>query len=207
MIRSPATDTDNYKGPMFVDFGGPGLPGTLSLASKSSPLRADAFAEALSGYDLVTFDSRGVGNTLPAVSCFNTEEDRLAFTDSVGDFSVGQSIDAFIIDDARNRLLSASCAENAADLLPYIGTAYAVEDLRRMVEAYGYSDKLSFMYVFCTIQVFYRQALTTSLNSGLSYGSLLGMTYAATYPDKVERLILDCTYSHSSYKTYLRRNC
>ena len=31
------------------------------------------------------------------------------------------------------------------------------------------------------------------MNSGISYGSLLGMTYAALYPDSIERMVLDGT--------------
>ena len=100
----------------------------------------------MSGYDLVSFDPRGIGNTLPAVSCFTSREDSLAFSRSLGNSVIGQSNESFIISDAQYRLLSDSCVDNAADLIPFIGTVYVVEDLRWMVEAYGYSDKLSFMY-------------------------------------------------------------
>lgn len=147
MLRSPATDPENYKGPLFFNFGGPGNPGTLTLRKFASILRSDLFAEAMSGYDLVSFDPRGIGNTLPAVSCFTSKEDSLAFSRSSGNIFIGQSNESFIISDAQHRLLSHSCADNAAELIPYIGTVYVVEDLRRMVEVYGYSDKLSFLYV------------------------------------------------------------
>ena len=146
MIRLPATDRENYKGPIFFNFGGPGNPGTLTLRQYAPLLRGDAFAEAMSGYDLVSFDPRGIGNTLPAVSCFATKEDSLAFSRSLEDSVISQSNDTFITKDAQYRLLSASCVDNAVDLIPFIGTVYVVEDLERMMEAYGYSDKLSFMY-------------------------------------------------------------
>lgn len=119
----------------------------MGLREYTSILRGDLFAEIMSGYDLVSFDPRGVGNTLPAVSCFTSKEDSLAFSRSGGDSIIGQSNESFIVSDAQHRLLSDSCADNAAELIPFIGTVYVVEDLRRMVEVYGYSDKLNFLYV------------------------------------------------------------
>ena len=148
MLRLPATDKENYKGPIFFNFGGPGDATTSSLASLAFDFREGPYAEALAGYDLVAFDPRGVGNTLPAVSCFTSREDSLAFAQKEKFFDVSQSDDAFVISDAQHRLLSENCADNAADLLPFIGTVYGVEDLRMMVEAYGYSDKLNFAFVF-----------------------------------------------------------
>ena len=147
MLRLPATDRENYKGPFFFNFGGPGDAGTLTLPQVASRLREGALASAFSGYDLVSFDPRGVGNTLPAVSCFQTEEESLEFAQNLQNSAFGRSKESFIRRDAYYRLLDESCADNAAGLTPYIGTVFVAEDLKRMVEAYGFSDKLSFLYV------------------------------------------------------------
>ena len=150
MVRIPATNTENYKGPLFFNFGGPGNPGTFSLPQLLPTIKASSLGDGLSSYDLVSFDPRAVGNTIPAVSCFTSKETIKEFSRSNFQIVLGQSNDSFVQSDAHKRLLATNCEENAADLIPYIGTVYAVEDLKWMTQAYGYSDKLSFVYAHCS---------------------------------------------------------
>ena len=146
MLRLPATDPENYKGPLFFNFGGPGAAGTLGLLQIAPLLREGLFAPIVSAYDLVSFDPRGVGNTLPAVSCFQSKEDSIAFAEDLQNNDFDPSKEFFIHRDAEYRLLDENCKDNAADLIPYVGTVFVAEDLKRMVDAYGFSDKLSFLY-------------------------------------------------------------
>lgn len=170
VVRARATDKQNYKGPMFVNFGGPGLSGTEALPTLLG-INASKIGSFLGAYDLVSWDPRAVGSTLPALACFKDEAVRTLTLYDLARQHVSQSNDTVIQMYAIQRLLMSQCEKNAGRVAPYIGTMYAAQDLRRLNEVYGYSDRLSYL--------------------GLSYGTHLGFIFAGMYPDKIERMILD----------------
>ncbi|MFJ3670899.1 alpha/beta hydrolase [Streptomyces sp. NPDC090106] len=157
LARYRATGTS--RGSVLLNFGGPGGPGVSQLA-----LAGDAFMGLAKGYDVVTFDPRGVGRSSP-VSCGDGTDEALEATSDDSDAS----------DDPRAVLrqlkeAAASCAEHSGPVLPHIGTVDASRDLDVMREALG-DKKLNYL--------------------GFSYGTRLGAVYAAQFPKKVGRLALD----------------
>ncbi|KAI9885259.1 MAG: dihydrolipoamide dehydrogenase precursor [Watsoniomyces obsoletus] len=174
VIRSQAVDRSNYKGPMFVNFGGPGGSGTSELLGKLLGPGAKTTEELLKDYDVVSWDPRGVGSTLPALTCYSAELARTFSSLNIIQASLYGSNDSLVRLDAENQVRARGCVEHSGDILPYVGTLYAAQDLRRLVESYGHCDKLSYI--------------------GFSYGTLLGAFYAALYPDKIERMILDAAH-------------
>ena len=75
------------------------------------------------------------------------------------------------------------CRENAADVGPLIGAAYVARDIMQIVDALGEDGLLRYW--------------------GLSYGTTLGATLVAMFPDKVERAVLDGVLnSHEYYAGY-----
>lgn len=141
MIRVPATDKTHYKGPMFMNFGGPGGSGTSEIVNKSEKLRPLLHL----GYDVVSWDPRGVGSTLPAVSCFATQSLRNRFLERNINLAIYSANDSLVQRDAQNQVLRHSCAELSNRTIPYIGTVSVARDLLRMVEAYGHSKQLTYM--------------------------------------------------------------
>ncbi len=99
----------------------------------------------LGDYDLVSWDPRGVGSTLPALSCFPDEPTRLATFGSGRGLYVSQSNDSIIQLDAIQRSIAKQCERYAGRVKPYVGSMYVAQDLRRLVEAYGYSDKIQYL--------------------------------------------------------------
>ncbi|AVH60490.1 MULTISPECIES: alpha/beta hydrolase [Streptomyces] len=150
--------TGKPKGSVLLNFGGPGGSGITELAGRDKD-----FMSLTNGYDVVTFDPRGVGKSSP-VSC------------GEGMYAAAESTDAAVDSADPQAALTAvretadACAKNSGPVLPHIGTVNVSRDMDVMREALG-DDKLNFL--------------------GFSYGSRLGAVYAAQFPTKTGRLVFD----------------
>ncbi|MFI8189223.1 alpha/beta hydrolase [Streptomyces sp. NPDC085946] len=121
------------------------------------------FMDLTDGYDVVAFDPRGVGRSSP-VSCGEGSDDALAATVGSAD-----------VDDPRavlDRLREAAdaCAAHSGPVLRHIGTVDAARDMDVLRQALG-DKKLNYL--------------------GFSYGTRLGAVYAAQFPGRVGRMVLD----------------
>ncbi|MCZ4122728.1 alpha/beta hydrolase [Streptomyces sp. H39-S7] len=102
LIRRKATGPNDRRiGSLVLNFGGPGVSGVSAL-----PGFLHQYQPLLDRYDLVSFDPRGVGATIP-VRCGKTADD-----------TGYEGADA--------------CAEHSGALLPYIGTSQTARDLDLM---------------------------------------------------------------------------
>lgn len=164
VIRHPATDSARRLGSIFFNPGGPGGWGSADL-----PGWLDKFPAALrERYDLVSWDPRGIGRST-AVRCFDSKADEAAFKATmVPGFPVG---DAQVAKQSRLQAeFNQRCADRAGTLLEHVSTADTARDLERLRQALG-EGKLNYL--------------------GVSYGTLLGATYANLFPEQVGRLVLD----------------
>ncbi|MCI3278321.1 alpha/beta hydrolase [Streptomyces cylindrosporus] len=150
--------TGKKRGSVLLNFGGPGGAGVPELAAGGKD-----FMGLTNGYDVVTFDPRGVGRSSP-VSCGDGSDEASAATDEDADVSDPQAV--------LRQLKQAAdqCAKHSGPVLPYIGTVNASRDMDVMRQALG-DKKLNYL--------------------GFSYGTRLGAVYAAQFPKKVGRLVLD----------------
>ncbi|MFF4805040.1 alpha/beta hydrolase [Streptomyces sp. NPDC001351] len=150
--------TGKKRGSVLLNFGGPGAGGVRQLASGG-----DDFMRLTNGYDVVTFDPRGVGRSSP-VSCGDGSTETSGATGGIAENT-----------DPRAALrqlkkVATQCAQHSGPVLPHIGTVNAARDLDVMRAALG-DKKLNYL--------------------GFSYGTRLGAVYAAQFPKKVGRLVLD----------------
>ncbi|XKK60889.1 alpha/beta hydrolase [Streptomyces sp. ARC32] len=150
--------TGDSRGSVLLNFGGPGGSGINELA-----VGGKEFMHLTNGYDVVTFDPRGVGRSSP-VSCGPATLKIMEATD--GDEGTGDAKDAL----KRLRDAAAECAKYSGPVLPHIGTVDAARDMDVMRRALG-DDRLNYL--------------------GFSYGTRLGAVYAAQFPDRVGRMVLD----------------
>lgn len=146
------------QGSVLLNFGGPGGAGIPALAAEGKQ-----FMDLTKGYDLVTFDPRGVGRSSP-VSCGEGSDVASAVTEKDADISRPQTL------LERLRQAADQCARFSGPVLPHIGTVNASRDLDVIRQALG-DDHLNYL--------------------GFSYGSRLGAVYAAQFPGKVGRVVLD----------------
>ncbi|KAF9641105.1 alpha/beta-hydrolase [Lasiodiplodia theobromae] len=173
LLKVPAAKTPS-KGSVLLNFGGPGFTGRDTLASGAEKLQA-----ITGGYhDLITFDPRGTGNALP-YSCYKNDAERIA----AGVTIQMQSGNASDIMPGRlwglADLLVESCEANNKDTGSLIGTAFVARDMMRIVDALGEDGLLRYW--------------------GLSYGTTLGATVAAMFPDRMDRVILDGVQNPHEY--------
>ncbi|MGW0996029.1 alpha/beta fold hydrolase [Streptomyces sp. NPDC002523] len=151
--------TGPSRGSVLLNFGGPGVPGVSQLAGGGGK----DFMDLTNGYDVVTFDPRGVGRSSP-ISCGAGEALPSAVTDEETDITRPQVLLKQLRQSADD------CAKSSGPVLEHMGTVNAARDLDVMRQALG--DKL--------------------LNYlGFSYGTRLGAVYAAQFPRKVGRMTLD----------------
>lgn len=157
--------TGRSRGSVVLNFGGPGGSGVSELA-----LGGRQFMDLTNGYDVVSFDPRGVGRSSP-VSC---GVDAGGSSGSGGDTGAAQA-DLGDARAARKALaewkkLAAECTGHAGPVLRHMGTVDAARDLDVIRQALG-DGKLNYL--------------------GFSYGTRLGAVYAAEFPGKVGRMALD----------------
>lgn len=172
IIRLRATNLTHYRGPVFFNPGGPGGSGVWSLLDHGKDLQTIIGRN----HDLVTFDPRGVGNSVPRIECWKHAQERAVWElQDIGavDSHPGVIYDAY----ARAQLVSRVCETNEdlggeEGILAHSSTAYHARDMLEILEQMG-EQRLKYW--------------------GFSYGTVLGGTFAALYPDKVDRMVNDGT--------------
>ncbi len=151
--------TGHARGSVLLNFGGPGGSGVNELAAGGKE-----FMHLTNGYDVVTFDPRGVGRSSP-VTC-GTAATMKIMEATDGDAEMSDPKDVL----GRLRDAADECAKHSGPVLPHIGTVDAARDLDVMRAALG-DGRLNYL--------------------GFSYGTRLGSVYAAQFPHKVGRMVLD----------------
>ncbi len=146
-------------GTLFVNPGGPGIPGRM-LARLASEI------DGLEQWDVVAWDTRGVGAST-ALTCLNAAEEETYLTTDFSPDTPAER-DALL---AQERLLGQACRDRSADgLAASVSTRDSARDLDLLRAAVGES-KLTY--------------------AGLSAGASLGAAYATLFPARVGRLVLD----------------
>ncbi|KAJ6459651.1 hypothetical protein C8R45DRAFT_1030624 [Mycena sanguinolenta] len=171
IIRLPATVSgDQYRGPILFNPGGPGGSGVDTLVSVGASFQVILGNES-SMYDIVSFDPRGVRYSTPIASFFETDVERALWNAASLPTSLNASSDAIPNAWGRAHLLGAIAAQrDTSQILKYLTTDNVARDMLHITQKFGF-DKLQYY--------------------GVSYGSILGATFAAMFPDKVERIIID----------------
>ncbi|GJE98454.1 alpha/beta-hydrolase [Phanerochaete sordida] len=168
MLVIPAAvprDDPAYLGPLLFNPGGPGNSGVQYALQEAAN-----FSLVLGrNYDIVGFDPRGVGFTTPPLAFFESPAEALEFF-APYPFSANDSASSLGRIFAQSRILSDLADTRAGAVAESVSTPTVALDMLSIVRAFG-REKLSFY--------------------GVSYGSLLGATFAAMFPDKIERMALD----------------
>ena len=159
LIRRPASDPDARIGSLLVNPGGPGASGVEFVR-----LAADLFPEELqSRFDIVGFDPRGSGATMP-IDC-DFDLDAVFALDATPDTIAERTA----LERTNADLADACAASNGRDL-PFVTTQDTVRDMDRIRAAVG-DEALTYL--------------------GYSYGTYLGALYADRYPTHVRAMLLD----------------
>lgn len=172
VLRSPATDVSSRIGSLMFNPGGPGASGT-DLVAQLVGYGVSSVADLRRDFDLVGFDPRGVGASVPAIRC-RTDAQRDADRAVTQRTRTPQEIAAA---NAFTQEFAQGCASLSGDdqvtgtqFLPEVGTANVARDLDVLRAAVG-DQRLNYV--------------------GFSYGTSIGTSYAAQFPANVRAMILD----------------
>jgi len=148
------------QGVLLVNPGGPGGPGLSMAASTAAGLTPSVAAQ----YDIVGFDTRGVGASVPALSCDPSFFSR----PRPGYVPANPAAEQKLIDAAK--AYAAGCERRFGWLLPYMTSEDLARDMDSIRVALG-QQQISYY--------------------GVSYGTYLGQVYATMFPTRIRRMVLD----------------
>ena len=159
LFRVRAQSPKQRIGSLLVNPGGPGASGVEFVRQSAAELPEEIRAR----FDVVGFDPRGTGHTIP-VKC----EDSL---DPVLHLDYSPDTPAERADlNAGLQALAQACQQQSGDVLPYVSSESTARDMDRIRAAVG-DKKLTYL--------------------GYSYGTYLGTLYAKLFPKKVRAMVLD----------------
>jgi pimeloyl-ACP methyl ester carboxylesterase len=159
----PATaPASKRQGILLVNPGGPGASGLSWAGYVAKGLSPSVASE----YDIVGFDTRGVGASVPALHC-----DPSFFAKERPDY-IPASAAAEQAMENRAKAYAADCEKRYGWLLPYMTTENIARDMDQIRAAMG-QQKLNYL--------------------GYSYGTYMGQVYATLFPTRVRRMVLDST--------------
>ncbi|KIJ43912.1 hypothetical protein M422DRAFT_228944 [Sphaerobolus stellatus SS14] len=167
------SESKGYRGPILFNPGGPGGPGVELIENIGEDLQRLLGDE----YDIVGFDPRGIGRTTPRISLFDDDFER-TFWEHDALSIVNASTDSLAREYARSYVTGQLAAKKANHTSQYVSTALVARDMLSITRAHG-RDKLQYW--------------------GFSYGTVLGATFSAMFPDNVERLIIDGVVDFADY--------
>jgi pimeloyl-ACP methyl ester carboxylesterase len=154
--------SSTFQGVMLVNPGGPGGSGLIySVFGSLIPKNAGA------GYDWIGWDPRGVGNSIPSLSC------QPSFFHGARPPYVPTTHKIMREWVARSKRYAAKCTQApGAKLFNHVKTVDSVRDMESIRIALG-QTKINYY--------------------GFSYGTYLGSVYMTLHPNRVGRFVLDST--------------
>ena len=163
LTRLPATAPPGQRqGVLLVNPGGPGGPGRSMAANVGQGLDPSVAAD----YDIIGFDTRGTGASVPALHC-----DPGFFARPRPDYiPASKAAERALVSRARG--YAADCQRRYGWLLPYMTTRDIARDLDSIRVALGQRQISYFAF---------------------SYGTYIGQVYATMFPGRVRRMVLDST--------------
>ncbi|KAJ7779885.1 hypothetical protein B0H16DRAFT_1878507, partial [Mycena metata] len=150
--------------------GGPGLDAASQAWANALNLSSGTPFALLHNFDFLAINTRGIqfSNPLNCTSGAFFNDIPFAFPSSQAEYDQYQ---------AAMTKFFASCAENTTPtgIMQHIGTNEVIQDWDSLRAALGY-EKVSF--------------------TGVSYGTFVGMAYAARFPQRVNHFVLDAVIPH-----------
>ena len=181
--KLPASDGDAEHGSLFNNPGGPGISSVASLKDTS------AMPEELrTGYDLISFDPRGVGQSTP-ITCWSDDEIKQYLANPNDPNNPANWIEDVTSKNMtpqekfdRGAANAARCAKHSQvpELLDHVGTRNVARDLD-VLRATNGNATLNYL--------------------GTSYGTYIGALYADLFPDHVGRTVLNGPMDPSKRET------
>jgi pimeloyl-ACP methyl ester carboxylesterase len=170
---------------VYASLGGPGGSGVDAVLTGHT-----VYTEKLGDqFNIIGFDPRGVNNSVLSVSCFpkdpiNTIAQNIFFADVFNPVRNDTLERGFAKAGAYGDWCTSYLAENGT--AGYANTVAVAHDMLRYIETaakqQGSKPEDAKLWYY-----------------GISYGTVLGATYAALFPDRIERMIVDGVVDSEDY--------
>ncbi|KAL4913976.1 TAP-like protein-domain-containing protein [Aspergillus aurantiobrunneus] len=160
------------RGSILTNPGGPGQSGRSSIAQLASTLIPLTGGE----HDIIAFDTRGTENTIP-FECTQHPIDQYEMYRALVHSNSSEGAIGMLW--ARGTIDSEQCAANASRIGSVLTTPFVARDMMQVVDALEEDGLLRYW--------------------GISYGTILGATVAAMFPDRVDKVILDAVQNPHEY--------
>lgn len=157
--------------PLFFNLGGPG---GASVGLLNTVVEGLFTPQLLDAFQVIALDPRGVGASSP-IWCMTDEERDASQAEFVDATSTTWEERAATYAEKKVKL-GAQCLERNGDILGFVDSDSAARDFDMARAALGF-EKMDYL--------------------GLSYGTLLGATYAELFPDHVGHFVLDGALDNS----------
>jgi pimeloyl-ACP methyl ester carboxylesterase len=173
VARHLASKPNQRIGSLFINYGGPGVPGVPVVKAGGEGL--DGLGDGQ--FDIVGWDPRGTGESTH-VTCFQNANKRERFWGE--DWTIPSTPLSISLYVPKTIEFVQRCTDMSGSLLAHVSTEDTVRDLDYLRQIVG------------DPQLNYR---------GLSYGTLLGQTYVNMFPHLVRTMILDANIDPVAYTT------
>ncbi|KAJ5171940.1 hypothetical protein N7492_004533 [Penicillium capsulatum] len=172
-------------------------------------------------FDIIGFDPRGVGSTTPAVTCFpDPTSQRNWELQLEAEGMLGSCPDALRRNWQRNEALNLGCSvydmaasKGEEPFMNYINTPLVARDMITIVERHGEWREKEGLKAQAAHEKCHGADRTSAIADrtkwhrgqepllywGRSYGTVLGTTFAALFPDRVSRAVLDGVVNMDTY--------
>ncbi|KAK3713086.1 hypothetical protein LTR37_008771 [Vermiconidia calcicola] len=223
VIKKPAVvpvTHPQYGGAILFNPGGPGGSGVGLLQGAWVGFRGIIDSDNGKYFDLMSFDPRGIANSKPLMQCFDDpllEQSWLVRTMEEGLFSASDAAFGrhWSIAAARGKSCALSHVNGEPDSKKYMSTASVARDMLEIVERHGEwrekeakrisrQDRCHQKHNEEVLEALRYRPGEEKINYwGFSYGSYLGNTFAAMFPKRINRLIVDGVVDAYDYKRTL----
>jgi len=173
IARHRASKANERIGSLFLNYGGPGVPGVPAVLAAG----ADLDKLGAGHFDVVGWDPRGTGNSTH-IRCFENEKSMEQFWGE--DWTIPSTRAESWRYVRKSVAYVARCTAKSGSLLEHTSTANTVRDLDYLRQLVG------------DTRLTYR---------GLSYGTFLGETYINMFPKHVRAIILDANIDPVPFTT------
>ncbi|TQV96849.1 Peptidase S33, tripeptidyl-peptidase [Cordyceps javanica] len=199
----------SFRGAVFAQPGGPGVSGTAYLRGNGRKLRDVVDVPGRRHYELVAFDPRGTGHSVPRLDCFpgllgylRVQERDMAEAVDASRAALARAVAAGKADGKR-------CEEEHGEFLRHIGTPNVARDMVAMLDKIE-EERQRHGHRKVTDEEESRLELradpargddiTRLQYIGISYGTFLGSVFASLFPGRVGRLVLDGVVNPHGYQ-------
>lgn len=207
IVKKPAVvseDEPSFGGTVFGQPGGPGISGIEFNLLRGDMLQNLIDIPDKKYYEILSFDPRGIGNSVPRIDCFPDLSGNIRQLETLVNGAADLSPASLSLGIAAAKADALQCEAQHGKFLSYVGTPNIardmlaivdkVDELRRKTDA---ESKLEHSVEEGPDRLELRSMTMESDGTarlqylGISYGTLLGNYFASMFPGRVGRMVLD----------------